>query len=78
MTCRKFVHTDEPDMDWVCVCGHDTDWHNYGPSKPGGPCEACAEPARDVVDLVGRLRKAVAAARERRLGEHSSNPREDR
>lgn len=43
MSCQKFVHTDEPDMDWVCVCGHDTDWHNYSPSKPGGPCEACAE-----------------------------------
>jgi hypothetical protein len=41
--CERFVHTDEPDMDWVCVCGHDTDWHNYGPSKPGGPCEACAD-----------------------------------
>lgn len=43
MSCARFVHTEEPDMDWVCVCGHDTDWHNYGPSKPGGPCEACAE-----------------------------------
>lgn len=44
MSCERFVHTEEPDMDWVCVCGHDTDWHNYSPSKPGGPCEACADP----------------------------------
>ena len=33
----------------------------------GSAGEACAEPAHGVVDLV-----------ERRLGEHSSNPREDR
>lgn len=45
MSCQKFVHTQEPDMDWICVCGHDSDWHNLGPSNPGGPCEACADPA---------------------------------
>lgn len=47
MSCQKFVHTEEPDMDWVCVCRHDSDWHNLGPSNrtPGGPCEACADPA---------------------------------
>ena len=50
MTCQKFVHTDEPDMDWVCVCGHDADWHNYGPSRPGGPCEACELAARMLAD----------------------------
>lgn len=70
-----------PSMDWVCVCGHDSDWHNVGPNKPGGPCKACAaqeSPSDGLVDLVGALRKAVDAARARRLGEHSSNPREDR
>ena len=43
MSCEKFVHTEESDMDWVCICGHDTDWHGMSPSNPGGPCAACAE-----------------------------------
>jgi hypothetical protein len=43
MSCQRFVYTDKPDMDWICVCGHDTDWHGMSPSSPGGPCAACAE-----------------------------------
>lgn len=75
MSCQRFVHTQEPDMDWVCVCGHDTDWHNYGPSKPGGPCEACAEPS-SAVDLVGHVRDAIEAARERRQRALHTEPEE--